>query len=203
MKAHPKHGDVLLLLKFNKRRRGFLQLFISVMYLTCAVPLSYSQAFSPNLHIDYKNNFLSLSAQKADLQNVLMKISEKTGIYVRFPSSLKKQITAKMVRVSLWKALSKILKGTNYAIIYSGSGNNRTAVSEVFVYGTSKGSSISDRSTLRENLIASRIRSYEKQLRLMNKKLSQIGKNSRLGKRYSSQIRAYENIIENLKRKIK
>jgi hypothetical protein len=139
MKAHPKHGDVLLLLKFNKRRRGFLQLFISVMYLTCAVPLSYSQAFSPNLHIDYKNNFLSLSAQKADLQNVLMKISEKTGIYVRFPSSLKKQITAKMVRVSLWKALSKILKGTNYAIIYPVQGTIELLFQRFSYMGRQKG----------------------------------------------------------------
>jgi predicted RNase H-like nuclease (RuvC/YqgF family) len=107
-----------------------------------------------------------------------------------------------MLHVSLSKALSKILKGTNHVIIYSGSGKNQAVVSKVFVFTKGKRSRISGRSTHRENLIASRIRSYEKQLQLMNKKLSQLDKNSRLGKCYSRQIKAYENIIEKLKRKI-
>ncbi len=172
------------------------------MYLICPASLSHSQTFNPNLHIDYKNNLLSLSVQKADLKDVLLELSAKTGIYVKFPSSLKKQITTKMFHVSLNKALSKILKGTNHVIIYSGSGKNQAVVSKVFVYTKAKRSMISGRSIQQENIIASRISTYEKRVQLMNKKLSQIDKNSRLGKRYSKQISAYENMIENLKRKI-
>jgi hypothetical protein len=189
-------------MKLTKNRGRFLQLFISVIYLTCATFLSYAQTFNANLHVDYKNNLLTLSAQKADLKNVLLEIAEKTGIYVKFPSSVKKQITTKMFHVSLSKALSKILEGTNHAIIYSGSGKNQAVVSKVFVYTMAERSRISGRSAPRENIIASRIQAYEKQARLMKKKLSRIDKNSTIGKRYSRQIRAYENIIENLKRKI-
>ncbi len=174
------------------------------MYLLlCVTSPSYSQTFNPNLQIEYKNNLLSLSAQKADLKDVLLKISSETGIYVKFPSALKKQITTKMVHVSVSTALSKILKGTNYAIIYSGSGKKQAVVSKVFVYTkTTESPRVSGRSMPQEKIIASRIRAYEKRVRLMNKKLSQLDKNSRIGKRYSRQIRAYENIIEKLKRKI-
>jgi len=172
------------------------------MYLICVTSLSFAQMVNPNPQIDYQNNLLSLSAQKADLKDVLLKLSAKTGIYVKFPSTLKKQITTKMFHVPLNKALSKILKGTNYAIIYSGSGKNQAVVSKVFVYTKAKRPMISGRSIQQENIIASRIRAYEKRVRLMNKKLSQLDKNSRIGRRYSRQISAYENIIENLKRKI-
>ncbi|MGA8178462.1 MAG: hypothetical protein WB792_00280, partial [Desulfobacterales bacterium] len=94
-----------------------------------------------------------------------MKLSAKTGIYVKFPSSLDKQITTQLVHVSLRKALSEILKGTNYAIIYSGSGKNQAVVSKVFVYAKAKKSMISGRSIQQENMIASRIRAYEKRVR--------------------------------------
>ena len=179
------------------------------MLLAGITSLTHAQTLTPNLHIEYKNNLLTVTAQKADLKDVLLKLSDKTGIYVRYPSSLKKQITTELIRVPLSKALLKILEGTNHVIIYSGSGKNRAVVSKVFVYRKSKRSyrkskrsRISGQSISQEELIASRIKSYEKRLELMNKKLSGLDKNSRLGKRYSRQIRSYENVIKNLKRKI-
>jgi hypothetical protein len=186
-----------------KNKRNLLQLFIFAVFFAPSIFLSYAQTFNPNLHIEYKNNLLSLSAQKVDLKNVLLKLSAKTGIYVRFPNSLKKQITTKVTDVSLSEALSKILKGLNHAIIYSGSGKNRAVVSEVFVYMKSQRSRISSRSTSHEKRIAARIRSYERRLKSLNEKLSQFDKNSRQGKRYLKQIGNYKNIIKNLKRKIR
>ena len=153
--------------------------------------------------MEYDNNLLTLSAQKADLKNVLLKLSNQTGIYVRFPKSLKKQITTEISGVSLSDALSKILKGMNHVIIYSGSRKNRLVVSEVFVYMKSKGHETSSQSKPREKQILARIKSYEKRLEFLNQKLSQIDKNSRQGKRYFRRIRSYKNIIENLKRKIR
>ena len=108
-----------------------------------------------------------------------------------------------MSHVSLRKALVKILKGTNYAIIYSGSGKNRAVVSKVFVYTKSNRPMISDRSISQDNRLAARIRTYEKRIDLMNKKLSHLDKNSRIAKRYVKQIRSYENIIEKLKKRIR
>jgi predicted RNase H-like nuclease (RuvC/YqgF family) len=108
-----------------------------------------------------------------------------------------------MSRVSLTKALVKLLKGTNYAIIYSGSGKNHAVVSKVFVYTKSERSRISGRSISQDNRLAARIKTYEKRIELMNKKLSHLDKNSRMAKRYVKQIRSYENIIENLKKRIR
>jgi hypothetical protein len=190
-------------MKLSKYRHRIFNLIISVMVSTSVTSLSYAQTFDPNLRIDYENKLLTLSAQQADLKNILLEISNKTGVYVRFPSSLNKQITTKMSRVSLTKALVKLLKGTNYAIIYSGSGKNHAVVSKVFVYTKSERSRISGRSISQDNRLAARIKTYEKRIELMNKKLSHLDKNSRMAKRYVKQIRSYENIIENLKKRIR
>ena len=189
-------------MKLNKNRHEFLQLFIFVMYVTCVTSFSDAQTFNSNLHIDYKNNLLTITAQRADLKNVLLELSDKTGIYVGYPSSLNKQITTELSRVPLDKALAKILKGTNHVIVYSGSGKNRASVSKVYVYRKSESSRISGSSMPREDLITGRIRSYENRIKLLNKKLSRMDKNSRLGKRYLRQVRSYEKIIENLKGRI-
>jgi type II secretory pathway component GspD/PulD (secretin) len=170
------------------------------MYLTCVTALSDAQTFTPNLRIDYKNNLLTLSAQKADLKNVLLKLADVTGIDVTFPSSLQKQITTELTNVPIGEALSKILEGTNHAIIYFGSGKNRAVVLKVFVYNTSKSSRISERSVPQKDFLEKRIRSYENRITFLNKKLSGLDKNSRLGKRYLNQIRSYEQSIEKLKR---
>lgn len=190
-------------MKLSTNRHKYFQLFIITICFTCIFSFSDAQTFYPNIQIDYTNNLLTLSAKKADLKNVLLKLSEKTGIYVRFPNSIKKQITTKMSDVSLKEALSKILKGMNHAIVYSGSKKNRTVVSEVFVYMKPSKSIISRRSTSLNRQIAARIKSYERRLESLNKKLSRLDKNSRIGKRYLRQIRSYQNVIENLKRKIR
>jgi predicted RNase H-like nuclease (RuvC/YqgF family) len=190
-------------MELNTNRHKFIQLIIFTIYFTSVISFSYAQTFNPNIHIDYNNNLLTLSTKKADLKNVLLKLSEKTGIYVRFPNSLKKQITTKMSDVSLKEALSKILKGMNHAIVYSGSKKNRTVVSEVFVYMKPSRSIISRRSTSLNRQLSARIKSYERRLESLNEKLSRLDINSRQGKRYLRQIRSYQNIIENLKRKIR
>ena len=187
-------------MKLNKKRHWFLQIFISVILFICVSSLSDAQTFNPNLHISYKNNLLTLSVQKADLKSVLLKLADTTGIYVNFPSSLKKQITTELTNVPIGEALSEILKGTNHAIIYSGSGKNRAVVLKVFVYETSKSSRISERPVPQENFLEKRIRSYENRIKFLNKKLSGLDKNSRLGKRILNQIRSYEQSIEKVKR---
>jgi predicted RNase H-like nuclease (RuvC/YqgF family) len=160
-------------------------------------------AFNANFQLEYKNNLITLSAQKAELKNVLLRIADETGIYVRFPNSLKKQITIEISDVSLSKTLSKILKGMNHAVIYSGSRRNQAVVSDVFIYMASKKYKVSSRSTSREKKIAAQIRSYEKRLKILKEKLSQFDKHGRQGRRYLRRIRHYENIIENLQKKIR
>jgi predicted RNase H-like nuclease (RuvC/YqgF family) len=143
---------------------------------------------------------INISAQNADLKNVLLELANKTGISVKFSNSLEKRITIKISGYSLNEALSRVLKGLNHVIIYSGSRKNRNIVSEVLVYKMLKRSRIS---RPHEKQITKRIKLYERRLESLKKKLSQVGKSSRQGKLYLRQIRSYENIIEKYKRKIR
>ena len=186
----------------NQIRYKFLQLFIFLIYFISVNFSIYAQASNIKLRIDYKNNLLTVSAQDADLKNVLLRLADKTGVYVRFPSSLKKQITIEMSGLSLEETFSRLLKGINYALVYSGSGKNRAIVSEVFVFKKLERSRISSRTRGRERQLSHRIRYYERQLESLRKKLSKVNKNTRQGKSYLRQIRFYEKTLENLKKKI-
>jgi hypothetical protein len=180
------------------------------------ISLSYGQTSNPNLRLIYKNNLITISAQNADLKNVLSKLADKTNIIVRVPNSLKKQITITLSENSLDEALSRILRDMNYAIIYSGVKNNRTVISEVLVYNKSESSEISNRSESLdrnindsikkprdENINRSRlIKSLERRLNNLNKKLALGNISSSQRERYLKQIRAYEDKIEKLKREI-
>lgn len=189
-------------MELNINRHKLLQFFIVIIYFTFAISLSYAQTFKQNLRIEYNKNLITISAQNADLKNVLLKLAKKTNIIVRIPDSLEEKITIKLSKHSLNEALSRILKGLNHAIIYSGSKNNRKVVSEVLVYTKSKRTRVSSRPRSRDENTARRIRLYEKRLKALNEKLSKGNASSSKRERYLKQIRRYENVIENLKRKI-
>ena len=190
-------------MKLNRYLYTLLKAFIYIIYLTSAISLADAQTFAQNLHIEYKNNLITISAQNADLKNVLSKLANRTNIIVRFPNSLTKQITIKLSKHPLNEVMSRILKGLNHAIIYSASKKNRTVVSEVLVYNKSERSRVSSRSRSRDENTARRIRLYENRLQTLNEKLSEGNASSSQRKRYLKQIRRYENVIENLKRKIR
>lgn len=203
-------------MKLNTNKIKFLHLCIYIISCTSVISLSYAQTSNPNLRIEYKNNLITISAQNADLKNVLLELADKTNIIVKVPNSLKKKITIKLSGHSLNEALSKILGGINYAIIHSCAKNNRTVVSKVLVYNKSESSKISNRSKPRYKDINDRtkeprgkkinrsrfIKSLERRLKSLNKKLSEGNASSSQRERYLKQIRAYEDEIEKLKREI-
>ena len=203
-------------MKLNTKKIKFLHLCIYIIAFTSVIHLSYAQTSNPNLSLIYKNNLITISAQNADLKNVLLKLADKTNIIVRIPNSLKKQITITLTENSLDEALSRILRDMNYAIIYSGEKNNRTVISEVLVYNESESSEVSSRSESSNRNINNSIqkprgkkidrsrliKSLERRLENLNKKLSLGNISSSQRERYLKQIRAYENKIEQLKREI-
>jgi hypothetical protein len=191
-------------MELNINRHKLLQLFIVIIYFTFVISLSSAQTFKQNLRIEYNKNLITISAQNADLKNVLLKLAKKTNIMVRFPDSLEKKITIKLSKHSLNEALSRILKGLNHAIIYSASKKNRTVVSEVLVYNKSVSYKVSNRSKPRGRKInrSRLLKSLERRLKNLNKKYSLGNISSSQRERYLKQIRAYENKIEELKREI-
>lgn len=203
-------------MKLTTIKIKFLHIFIYIILFTSVISLSYAQTSNPNLRLIYKNNLITISAQNADLKSVLLELADKTNIIVRVPNSLKKQITITLSENSLDEALSRILRDMNYAIIYSGEKNNRTVISEVLVYNESESSEVSNRSESSNRNINNSIqkprgkkidrsrliKSLERRLENLNKKLSLGNISSSQRERYLKQIRAYENKIEQLKREI-
>ena len=201
-------------MKLTTNKIKFLHICIYIILFTSVISLSYAQTSNPNLRLIYKNNLITISAQNAHLKNVLLELADKTNIIVRVPNSLKKQITITLSENSLDEALSRILRGMNYAIIYSGEKNNRPVVSEVLVYNKSESSKISNRSKPRDKNnnsriktpsnknIVSRIKLYENRLKTLNEKLSVGNASSKVEERYKKQIRVYEDQIEKLKKKL-
>ena len=184
-------------IRLRIRKVGFLLLLIFMVHLTALNCLLHAQSADQKLRITYNNNLLTISAEDADLQNVLLKLADKTNIHVRFPESLKKNITLIIKKISLRDALKLLLKGMNYAIIYSGPDKNQTSISKVIVF---KEFQKSIQQTANEARIANRIRAYEKQIESLKRNLSRIDENSARGKSYQRRIMVLEKRIERLER---
>jgi hypothetical protein len=185
------------LIPLRRRKVRFLLLLIFMTYLTTVNCLSHAQSPNQKLSITYNNNLLTISAEDADLQNVLLKLADKANIYVRFPASLKKKITIIKKEISLRDALKRILKGLNYAVIYSGPDKNQTSISKVLVFKESKKSR---QQSANETRIANRIRGYERQIESLKRNLSRIDENSGRARIYQRRIMAIEKRIERLER---
>ena len=178
---------------------GLVLLSILVAFLKPVDDLLYAQSSYQKLRIDYDDRLLSISTKDADIKNVLLELADKAGIYVSFPESIKKKISIETTKITLKKALQKVLKGLNYAIIYSGSSRNEALISKVIVfrkYNKDRRASSSDRR------IANRIKAYKKRIESLKGRLSKIDASSRRGKNYLRQIERLENNIEKLSRQL-
>jgi len=177
------------------KKVGFPLLLIFMVYLTNANCLLHAQSPDQELRITYNNNLLTISAKHVDLQNILLELADKTNIYVRFPASLEKKITVIKKGISLRDALKRLLKGLNYAIIYSGPDKNQTSISKVLVFKEYK---MSRQQKANEARIANRIRAYERQIESLKRNLSRVDENSRQAKSYQRRIGVLEKRIERL-----
>lgn len=183
------------LVPLRLKKAGVLLIFIFLVNLTIADCFLYAKSSQQKIRIRYINNLLTISAKNADLKNILLKLAEKTNIFIKFPVYLKKKITIKKSEISLKEALKRLLVGLNHAIIYSGSGKNQALISEVFVFTKPKKSR---HLSGIERLMANRIKAMES----LKKKLSKVDENSRRGKGYIRRIRILKKNIERLKRRL-
>jgi hypothetical protein len=183
----------------EKIASGLVATVATVAALT--VMHSHAQTTDRNLRISFRNNLLTISAEEADLKNVLLEVAEKTKIFISLPNSLEQKITTELTETPLPGALDRLLKGLNYAIIYSGAGTREAAIEEVFVLSKPQRSRRpSPRGNVRR--ITNRIKVYERQIESLKRHLSNIDQNSRRGKQYSRRIRSLEKNIERLEAKL-
>jgi hypothetical protein len=171
-------------------------IFIFLFHLIPFNYLLYAQSPSSKFQLTVKNNVLTISAKNADLKNVLLSLAGEADISIGYPDSLDKKVTLYKRRIPLKQALVRLLKGLSYAIIYSGSKQNKAIISDVLIFKESKKT---NRLGANERRIANRIRSYERQLEYLRNRLSKVEANSRRGKNYIRRIDLIEKNIEKLR----
>lgn len=199
------------------KEAGAILVFIFLaLILTSAGSSIFAQSNNQEIFISYKNNLLSISAKDADIKEVLLKLSDITNIYVKFPTNLKMKITINKSGISLSEGLKNILKNLDHVIIYSGIENDKHLISSVIVYSETKmsekltGGDVQSTSNetqsenrQKEKVYERQIKSYKRQIESYKTKLSEIDKNSSTGKAYSKQIERLEKIIQKLEAQLK
>jgi hypothetical protein len=183
--------------QLNLGSAGLLFIFSIIVCFTFSTNLLYAQSINKKILIDYKNNLLTFIAKDVDLKNALLKISNKTNVYISIPNSLRKRITIQLKKIPLNAAFDRILNGLNYLIIYHGSQRDKSRIAKVFVVYTSKKEK---RLKAKSRRIFNRIRGYKRRIRSIKKRLSRVDENSRRGKSYLMQIKQLENNIRRLQR---
>ena len=178
-------------------------LFFLILLSICPFSnFSYASDFPSNdYHLTYEKNRISISASNADLKSILTDIAQKASISIQYPESLDKKITIQLNKISLKRALRRLLKDFNYSIVYTGT-KKHSSISEVHILDTKKAASTSTTNRNNDTRITTRIKSYERRIESMKKSLSSVDENSARGKRYLRQIESYEKNIERLKKQL-
>lgn len=191
---------------------SFIVLLFSVLSILLA-PAPAVQAAAGDIQVSYQDQLLSIKAQEADIKAVLLRISDETGVFVRFPKSIEKQISVELTDTTLAKALKKLLRGLNHAIIYAPLKKNQGArVAQVHVFEEAKGSSArsyssssrpSSNSNRNQDIVARRIENYEQRIESLNARLSKLDADSPQAKRYTRQIQSYQRTLERLREQMR
>lgn len=173
--------------------------FLVFLFLMICTFLHWAPVYASTLQLHMRDNLLSLEAVDADLSNVLQRLGEAAGIDFRFPKELEIKITLQLSDVRLETALKRILKGLNYAMVYSGAGGEDSkTICAVYIYGKHKGGARSQ-STINETGAQHSISDYEKRVRVVQKLLDGVEPDSPAARQYKKEIENYQRLIERLK----
>ena len=144
--------------------RSLLHAICLLAIFLSASSLTQAQISGQKFSIDYDDGLLTLSAKQVSLKRLLRQLAETLNIYVRYPKDLNKQITIKLYNVPPIKALRRILKGQNYALIYSASrADKASAISELHILPKPIGHGTPGKNQRdREERTLARIRGYER-----------------------------------------
>jgi hypothetical protein len=161
-------------------------------------------ASGSTLQLKFRDNRLSISANHADIQTVLLRFSEETGIFVRFPKALQRKISINLSAVTPENALKSILKGLNYATVFSVSDSeNKIRVSKVYIFKGYKETARTRRLERRERQNRNRINQYKKRIASIQRRLDKVSHNSAAERRLKRQIQNYQKAIDRLERQIR
>ena len=179
--------------------------FIFVFFF-CGNVFLHANTFAQDYRINYDDGLITLSADKVEIKTILSDLAEKTNVVIHFSSGLKKQITIKLSNVSVRNAFRRLLRGQNYAIIYSASSPHaRDSISEVHVLPSQRGGRRRTRyrtGGLQEKRIEKAVRNAERQLDSLRNRLTRVNRGSREERRIQRQIRSMEKAVERLQERL-
>ena len=185
---------------------SLLQVVCSFAILFAVVSLSHAQIATQKYSMQYDDGLLTLSAKKASLKGLLSHLAEVLNVYISYPRDLDKKITIKLSDVPPIKALRRILKSQNYALIYSASRPEAaTAIAEIHILPEPVGRGASSkfrRQQGRGQQTLALIRNYEKKLERLRGRMAKTNKESKTGRNIRNQISSTEKTIERLKKSL-
>jgi hypothetical protein len=189
-------------------RRRFMAareiVFIAMILLLSPFPAP-GQDQDLELLVEYNRGFLTLSVENVNLKHALTAVAEETGISVWYLRDFEKPITTEFNDLPLQQGLRRILRGMNYALIYSPSTEKKRGEVLAGVYVLSKQGSRS-RQTFRPSARpktpgerrSAAIESYRRRLDILEEQMARVGMDSPRGKAIQRQIRQFERLIEKL-----
>lgn len=173
-------------------------IFLSYLLLMQSVTLV--QASSADIAVSSKDGNVTLTATDADLKDVIMELANATQIHFVYPDSLNKSVTIKQEDISIHDVLRSLLRGMNYAVIYSSvEGISHPVISKVRIFSKVKVSRLSGRAEAR---ILRRIKSYEKRISSLKDKLATPNLNSGRKRSYERRLKRLESLLEKSERKL-
>ncbi|MBN2040927.1 MAG: hypothetical protein JW864_12860 [Spirochaetes bacterium] len=179
----------------NRTTHIFLFTTVCIFSLSGTVSSQESYNFSMTL----KNRILSITAQDADIKNILSEISDITGISVSYPKYINKKVTTRLTKVPLPEALKSLLRGMNYTVIYSYlEKKDRFKVSEIYVLPEySRRSAVRTKSKFSNT--ERRIQSYERRIRFLTERMEKLEPDSPRRRTYERRLRNYQNRLDRLR----
>ena len=179
--------------------------FFAIMFLLSPSPAP-GRDQDLELLVEYNRGLLTLSVENVNLKHVLTAVTEETGISVWYLRDFEKPITTEFNDLPLQQGLRRILRGMNYAFLYSPSTGKKRGEVPSGVFVLSKQGSRT-RQTFRpsaqprtpEERRAAAIESYRRRLDILEKQMARVGMDSPRGKAIQRQIRQFERRIERLR----
>ena len=179
-------------------------LFIAMIFLLSLSP-ALGQDQDLELLVEYNRGLLTLSVENVSLKHVLTAVAEQTGISVWYLRDSGKPITTDFNDLPLQQGLRRILRGMNYALIYSPSTETKRegVPSGVFVLSKQRRRSRqtfrpSAQPTTLEERRAAAIESYRRRLDILEQQMARVGMKSPRGQAIQRLIHQFERLTEKL-----
>lgn len=183
---------------------SLLQVICLLVFFLAIASLTQAQISGPKYSMDYDQGLLTLSAEQASLKKLLRGLADTLNIYIRYPRDLNKQITIKLHDAPLIKALQRILKDQDYAIVYSASrSDGASAISELYILPKpiGHGTAVKNQRRSPEERTLARIRGYERTIERLKDRLARTN-DERTERRIIKQISSQERIVERLQKQL-